>query len=404
MRFNSPELGNVEVVVGLIAETPDRLGSVGARTLAVRSSKDVGMESDRRQYHTLDGMRGLGAIAVMMRHADTICEPIVMPSSYLAVDVFFVLSGFVIAYAYDPRFERGMSTRSFIVGRFIRLYPLYFLGTLLAIFSMAVAHVIGAGVLNGQGVMLACLAGLLILPSPTISQADHAFIVNRPGWSLFFELVINLAFGLVWRWLTRPVLAGLVVLSGILLGVSVFKAGSCDVGPDWSNILFGFPRVAFSFFAGVLIERTLKKPHQTSWVGWLIPALMIPIFAVDVSKDLRPFYDLACVLVIFPALIVWGASYDPPPLGTKAFRFLGLISYPLYAVHFPVTELARRALRILHMDPTRYAPWLGLTLTAALALASWPLARLYDEPVRRAIAFRMRRKGHVPSPGVLTPD
>jgi peptidoglycan/LPS O-acetylase OafA/YrhL len=91
-----------------------------------------------RAFPAMDGIRGIAAILVALFHFRATFlhyDNNVIGDGYLAVDLFFVLSGFVLAHAYEHRFARGMTTFEFMRARVIRLYPLYFVG--LAIASMA---------------------------------------------------------------------------------------------------------------------------------------------------------------------------------------------------------------------------------------------------------------------------
>ena len=350
------------------------------------------MSVDKRLYHTLDAMRGVAAIMIVLWHARHMSAPIVLPSSYLAVDLFFVLSGFVLAFAYDGRLEHGMGTGRFFITRVIRLYPLYICGTLIGIFSGLVAYKLGAGELNATGLVLAIVAGLLMLPSPTFRQTPDVFVLNGPAWSLFFELFINLVFALFWKKLTRTGLIAIIAVSGLLMIVSTIAEGHCDLGHKWTNFIYGFPRVTFSFFVGVLIHRLFKERRESTWIGLVLPFVLIPIFAFGPTGTLRIAYDLLCVMVVFPLLIIAGAAYDPPPLGVGISRFLGLISYPLYAIHVPIIELTRRTVRVAHYETLDLAPALGIALTTVLVFVSWPLVKYYDEPVRRALTQRFAKR------------
>src|ERR1700712_1409072 len=95
-----------------------------------RRGSDMGL----RRYHTLDALRGLAAIAVVGFHISQVkLEPVLVPYGYLAVDFFFVLSGAVVAHAYEKQLRAGLSWQAFFVKRVIRLYPLALLGTALGL-------------------------------------------------------------------------------------------------------------------------------------------------------------------------------------------------------------------------------------------------------------------------------
>jgi peptidoglycan/LPS O-acetylase OafA/YrhL len=114
---------------------------------------------------TLDGMRGLAAILVVVYHFEVVVK--LVPSGYLAVDFFFLLSGLVIARTYAPRFEDGLKTRDFFVHRIIRLYPLFFVGLLLGLMRAAgqtVLHLPDR--MSFDQLSLAGALGFFMLPAP----------------------------------------------------------------------------------------------------------------------------------------------------------------------------------------------------------------------------------------------
>ena len=91
----------------------------------------IEQETRKRTFYGLDALRGIAAAVVVTRHAPALFGIGLFPNSSLGVDLFFVMSGFVIAHAYDQRIEKGLNWRQFLVIRAIRLYPLDLLGTAL---------------------------------------------------------------------------------------------------------------------------------------------------------------------------------------------------------------------------------------------------------------------------------
>ncbi|MDB5371957.1 MAG: acyltransferase 3 [Belnapia sp.] len=367
-----------------------------------RNLERTPMAQQQRSFHTLDGIRGVAALLVACFHLEIFLAPVggsgaLFPEGYLAVDLFFVLSGFVLEHAYADRLRAGLRARAFMTARIIRLYPLYLLGVAIGLASAIVAYRLGGGSVDGQGLVLTTLAALLLLPSPTAGQNAAIFILNAPGWSLFFELLVNLAFVLAWRRLSTRLLLAIVVVSGIALAMATFQAGHIHLGPTWPDFLGGVPRVAYSFFIGVLIRRLYQAEAAPASgarqvVAWGLAGLLPLILLLPPSPALRPWFDLACVLVAFPILIALGARYEPGAAGVAIFRFLGLVSYPVYAIHFPLMELLRRGLSLLRIDIQQFAVPLELGCIAALVAAGWLLFRMYDLPARAAAAQSMRRR------------
>jgi peptidoglycan/LPS O-acetylase OafA/YrhL len=148
------------------------------------------LDMNKRKYANLDAIRGIAAILIFFRHAPALFISPEFGQSYLAVDLFFAMSGFVIANAYEERLLTGaLSFPSFLKLRLIRLFPLYLLGTLIGIFEHFVLEPSSghAGLRAAVGTASFALLPLLMLPS----RAKPLYPVNNPAWSLFYEIVAN---------------------------------------------------------------------------------------------------------------------------------------------------------------------------------------------------------------------
>jgi peptidoglycan/LPS O-acetylase OafA/YrhL len=145
----------------------------------------------------LDGLRGLAALAVALFHAAIFFPAltVIAPANgYLAVDFFFVLSGFVLAHAYSERFAKGMTACAFMGRRLRRLYPLYLLS--LALWLPLGIRGLMSRTLDPRQTIIAAVAALLYLPAP---QSFLVYPLNPPTWSLFYELAANLFFAVIGR-------------------------------------------------------------------------------------------------------------------------------------------------------------------------------------------------------------
>ncbi|MBL6080693.1 acyltransferase [Belnapia sp. T18] len=349
------------------------------------------MKSDKSLYLNLEGLRGIAAIAVFFLHASIngIQPPVSLPGSYLAVDLFFVLSGFVIEFAFGGRLEGGMSPGRFILARLIRLYPLYIVGSIAGLLSATIAFFLHAGELNAPGLFAAAVSALFMLPSPTADQTNVVFVLNTPGWSLFFELFVNTLYVVIRPLLTFQVLSGIILVSASLLCYATFSAGHGDVGSAWSEFYGGFPRVCFSFFVGVFLFRVAPAARKPSAYAWIIAVLPIIVFAIPASGVARPILDIFFVMLVFPAIIYFAVAHEPLGLKAKLFRLLGLISYPLYVIHYPILEMTRRALRLFGADPVHQSALLSFGLAVGIALLSWFLVVVYDQPLRRLVSAKL---------------
>jgi peptidoglycan/LPS O-acetylase OafA/YrhL len=209
--------------------------------------------SEPDAYLTLDAMRGVGAMLVVIGHCFIFWAGFEMPNGFPIVDMFFLFSGFVIAFAYEPRFHAGMGAGQFLLQRMVRLYPLYFAGLALgACVFLLMVHDRGvAAILAYFGQLV---PQIFILPSPDVAGTGTFFQFNGPAWTLFFELLANAVYILAWPWLkSTRVLAVVVALSGLWLALATLTVGHIDMGPTWRDAWGGLARVSFSFFAGVLL-------------------------------------------------------------------------------------------------------------------------------------------------------
>lgn len=285
------------------------------------------------RFVTLDGLRGVGAICVVAGHSGDAFGGYAPKHFYLAVDMFFVLSGFVIARAYDHRFLSGLTLREFIKARIYRLYPIYLVGMACGLGALCVSNIHR---LSHLQIAESFVLGLFGLPSPSTAPWWALFPLNAPFWSLFLEFwCANLLYGIFWRQLRGRNLTFLVALSAALLVSFAVLKGTFNVGWTWPTLPGGVARVCFSFFAGVWLFRLHDARGSVRHVpAWACLAACVAAFMVPVRPPNSLFYDMAVALVFFPALIYLGAGATEirPWIG----RALGDISYALYAIHRPL--------------------------------------------------------------------
>lgn len=331
----------------------------------------------RRNYGTLDGLRGVAAIAVVVVHAPMLMGSIQAPSAGLAVDLFFVMSGFIIAHAYEGKLRDGMTAGHFIALRLARLYPLYLLGLVLGVGQALSSLWLGSsGTWTPETLLMSAGAGLFMLPTLT---GGPAFGLNPPGWSLFFELVINIAYVLALPRLSTRLLGVIVALSGLALVVLGLQHGDLHFGSHADNFAGGFARVAFSFPAGVLIYRLAPNGCRVKLPSLLLMALAAAIFAVPAGAYTAAF-EIAMVLIALPALVILAVSVEPAKGLASPFKFLGVVSYGVYSLHYPLVLLTGSIAKRVPVDLT---PWIGLAFLGGLIFACWLIDRYYDAPLRR---------------------
>ncbi len=332
-----------------------------------------------RHFVTLDGMRGVAAIAVVTLHAKPLIGGPYLPNGSLAVDLFFMLSGFVMTHAYGRRLDEGLSVLGLLAIRFVRLSPLYFLGAVLGTALAALQVATGRWEFGAAGTVLAFVSVWVMMPSPIPNSGDEIFIINNPRWSLFYEDVVNLSMALLWTFFrSNRRLITAVALFAIALAASMRYHHTYELGWNSETFLAGFPRVAFPFFAGVLIYRFNAAMPKVTRFANLLPLILIPIFALKTDHAVR--YALFCIMAAFPLLLLLGARFRPP--SGRLCRFLGDVSYPLYIIHVPVLGLIGWAFAITGESPQSIGRVGGVLVLGALIAVSWLLAKTYDPAVR----------------------
>jgi peptidoglycan/LPS O-acetylase OafA/YrhL len=339
-----------------------------------------------RVFHTLDALRGIAAIGVVVFHMKATFTPIAAPGGYLAVDLFFMMSGVVLSHAYEARFRAGMGTLDFMRARLIRLYPLYLLGTLLGI-AVTVASLHGRNIENWDSPRLlqAALLALLFLPNLSTRPVNQLFPLNIPCWSLFLEVLVNLLFVVSWPLLTSRRLVAVSLLTGGGVALAIVHHGSIDQGAIASSFAVGMARTVFGFSVGVLIARHVWHADrgESNLKFLAIVALVGIAIAGRPDGELRAIWDALCVLVIFPLLVYLGTRIDPGPRLRSIASFLGLTSYAIYVLHSPLSAVLNSAAR--HFAGTGRdvgAPYLGIAALAVLLTGCWLVDRYLDTPIR----------------------
>ena len=358
----------------------------------------------RGHFLVLDALRGVAALAVMLMHRGEAFNGIgVLPHAYLAVDFFFLLSGLVIAYSYEERLVGGaMTAWTFAKVRLIRLYPLILAAALVSMSYLAVRQVLAPGehdafALLGQG-----LSAALLLPTLTgAAAAEYAYPLNTALWSLFFEVAVSFAYVLLLPWLSRRVLLALVAASGAVLVAVALRAGNLDLGATPQDFWLGGVRASFSFFAGVLMFRLFRaRPVDGAAAPLALAALLVGLFCVPRGAG-DSLFDLACVLLVFPA-VLWFAAQQAFTAGVGACRILGGLSYPLYVLHLPVIVWCEGMAKQVGLGESDERPLLTIAAWCIAVAAAWAALKLYDEPVRRMLT-RMATRAAPAKRSILAP-
>lgn len=349
--------------------------------------------TETRRFDALHGARGLAAIAVMVLHLQfyTRLAQGWLPGAYLAVDLFFLLSGFVISHAYDARLQAGLSPLAFLRRRLMRFYPLY--GLSLFISALVVLERIGRegiGAFSRLDLAASFVLSAVFLPVPPALSigSTQLFPLNGPTWSLFFEILVNLAFGWMALVLTRRRLAWLIGMGGLLLCLVAWQHAGLNVGTRWDNLEGGLARIFFSFLCGIFMRRFLPAGR---FPGLALPLVLMAgafVVAARPGLALRPEFDLAVVLLVWPCLLRLAAGVQLAGPARRVAHALGEASYGIYILHMPLMSLMLAGSRWLGLSAHQRDLWfLWGAVPATTLLCVW-LNRAYDEPVRRRLAGR----------------
>ncbi|MDD3107782.1 MAG: acyltransferase [Alistipes sp.] len=359
-------------------------------------------------YPLLDGLRGVAALIVVCFHLFEAYATSHLDQQinhgYLAVDFFFILSGFVIGYAYDDRWKK-MSSWEFLKRRFIRLHPMVVFG---AILGAVMFYTQGCSVWDVSQVSLALLGvatllNLFLIPATPgfeIRGVGEMYPLNGPSWSLFFEYLGNLLYAFWIRRCSTRALSFLV--GGAAVGLALFALfgpyGDLCVGFTWTpnDLLGGSLRLLFSFSAGLLLSR-LFRPRFIKGAFWICSLMLLALLAMprigsEVSLWKNGIYDTLCIVLIFPLLVYLGASgKTTDPFTSRICKFLGDISYPLYMVHYPFIYLYYAWVKNEQLTFVQSLPCAVALVCGSILLAYLCLKR-YDVPVRQFLTRHLLRK------------
>ena len=381
------------------------------------AKENVYLESKPR-YEVLDGLRGVAALMVIVFHCFETYVPTfgtqIVNHGYLGVDFFFALSGFVIGYAYDDRWDR-MTTWGYFKRRLTRLHPMVIAGTVVgaALFFFSGSYFPQTLSTPGWKFALCFIMGLLMIPCGMgldIRGWGELNSFNGPNWSLTFEYIGNILYAFVLRHLPKIVLA--ILCTGcafftldLTMGWDVF--GLFPDGPQytviggWSlttqQMYIGFTRLLYPFLCGLLISRILPthmtdantsgSPIHLRGGFWWCSLAIIVIFSVPCigGETGVPdgLYQAVSILILFPIIVLAGAgSVTTDKKSTAVCKWLGDISYPIYITHYPIMYMQMSWVEDHQDAPLWMHIMVNLGVVVISILLAYGLFKAYDEPVR----------------------
>lgn len=326
---------------------------------------------------------------------------------YLAVDFFFVLSGFVIGYAYDDRWNK-MTLGAFAKRRLIRLHPMLVIGS---IFGGALYYFGGCDAFpiinetSWEKVALVTLLGCLLIPtrgSLDIRGWAEGYPLNGPAWTLMFEYIANALYALLFRHLGKILLGIFVFLFAILTvlltmnidlwgflasrqSIAYTVIGGWSIDPN--QLYVGFSRLLYPFFAGLLLSRIglkIKLRNGFIWSAVIIAVLLaMPFVGTETMQWTNGLYEAFCIILIFPLIVAIGAgSGEMGARTSRVCKWLGEISFPLYITHYPLIYI-QMSWALSHPDAsTSTCVWVSASVFVIAVAIAHAMYRLYDVPVR----------------------
>lgn len=377
--------------------------------------------SSKPRFEILDGLRGVAAMIVVAFHLfETYSagpSEQILNHGYLAVDFFFILSGFVVGYAYDNRWGR-MTTWDFFKRRLIRLQPMVILGTLIGAFWFYMGGAPGFELVMQTPwwkLLLVTVLGCLMIPTPPSMDVrgwQEVNSLNGAVWSLMWEYVANILYALFLRRIGTKLLAAMVFASAFLtvdlaLNLDVFSLldarsyarytviGGFCLTPD--QIYIGICRLLYPFLCGLLLYRLGWRIRLNRggmlWCSLAVAAvLVVPHVGGDSHQWLNGIYCAVAILLVFPAIVAAGAGSPLKGRKTTAVcKFLGEISYPLYITHYPMIYVQMNW-AAQHADaPLGTHIWMAVAIFAAAIAVAYASVRLYDIPIRERLAAKFLR-------------
>lgn len=321
------------------------------------------------RFMSLDGLRGVAALVVLILHISTLRHLVF--HAYIAVDLFFIMSGFVVAHAYEGRLKAGWSPGAFIRARIVRLWPLYLLGTCIgaAVFAGAIDDV---GGIIALAVLFAAAA--IMIPTPLDANAQ-VFTFNPPGWSLFFEMAANIVYAFAASRLSDRALKIVVGLGAAAVLVAFLLAEKGSIGQRGWSLPGGLARIAFGFPLGLLLHRLWIAGRLT--VRCPVALILAAFIAMVVVPDLgrwNGLFDAVAVLFILPLIVVAAMTARLSPRLQTAAAFLAALSYPLYILHGPILMVAKTQFSDVPMSE--------IIAGAVCLVAAFVAGRWFDPPAR----------------------
>lgn len=361
-------------------------------------------------YQALDGLRGTAAFSILMFHIWEMLVPDAahnpMAHTFLAVDFFFALSGFVLGHAYDARLAAPAGSREaltlagFFKRRLIRLHPMVVAALAIGVAVYLLDPFVGdTQRINEKlslGTLLVSVAlSLLLLPMPNLPNSfGETHSLNGPSWSLFQEYIANILYGLYGGKMSLRVHIALCAVSAGALILTARHFGDLGHGWGWADFWAAPVRLAYPFLVGLLVHR-LRLRLSLPQPFLVLSLVLVAIFVTPLIGKFNAWFEAGCIIVVFPLVLAAGAGVTKVEGAIGALcRFMGEMSYPVYIIHYPFIYLFAHWNWSTHPGPMRLKLMVaGLSL--GIVILAYALLRWFDKPMRAWLTQKYLASGDV---------
>jgi peptidoglycan/LPS O-acetylase OafA/YrhL len=315
------------------------------------------LKQDTTRLPGLEGLRWVAALCVLLLHTAVIFGlPKVFGKGYLGVDLFFMLSGYVMANSFENRAPGITAPRQslgkFVLVRWWRMWPMMALGGLI---GLPLLYDRTDSWLSFSSIALANLA---LVP---VAYQHETYPLNVPAWTIMFILLGNVLHWLILYRLRRLSLWLAIAASAMMMAAAAAYAGSFDIGARPENMVLALPRLLLGYLIGIALRQgrrigaRLAMPPLTALVA--MPVLLASAWWCGINSWL---FDMAFVLIACPLMIAGATRLQ---IGGRLAGFAGAWSFPLYAIHFPL---------LIRLRNHGFTAWQAVMIALALsALATW---------------------------------
>ncbi len=366
--------------------------------------QEKAIEGEKARFVALDSWRGFCALLVALYHvpvtAFVFLNPLVR-GSFLFVDFFFVLSGFVISFTYEGRIRDGATAAEFLIKRVGRLWPVHVV-TLLAMLLLTAAvswarHVFGTSpFVEAPASVERLIANVLLLNGFGIKGLTS---INVPSWSISCEVMAYTLFCVLAPFGRRAIFLWLAI--GILNAALIAKYSPLHMN---ATDVLGLSRCAYGFALGVAAKVVYLKYGKYLFSNTVIEATAVALALCFVALTYESPWSLLAPLVFFVVVLVFAleAGRVSHLMKRPFFRLLGKLSFTTYMCHYiVVTGIYQLALRLRWVDFSNPSPFfgghvpainaggqingaiVGLVYLTIVVLSAWALHLAVEEPLRK---------------------